>query len=80
MKGRLQVDEGAKKAVSVDGRSLLAVGVVSCEGRFEPGDAIELAGPDGAVFANGIAAASPADIGSRTRGLEAVHRDRLVVF
>jgi glutamate 5-kinase len=80
VKGRLQVDEGARKAVSVEGRSLLAVGVVASEGRFEPGDAIELVGPDGAVFACGIAAASRTEITSRARGLEAVHRDRLVVF
>ncbi len=79
-KGRLLVDDGAKRAVAVDGRSLLAVGVVTCEGRFEPGDAVELVGPDGAVFAQGIAAATPADIASRARGLEAVHRDRLVVL
>ena len=79
-KGRLLVDGGAKRAITVDGRSLLAVGVVACEGRFEPGDAVELVGPDGAVFAHGIAAATPADIASRARGLEAVHRDRLVVL
>ena len=79
-KGRLLVDGGAKRAVAVEGRSLLAVGVVSCEGRFAPGDAVELVGPDGAVFAHGIAAATPADIASRARGLEAVHRDRLVVL
>ena len=79
-KGRLRVDEGARSAVLATGRSLLAVGVVACEGRFEPGDAVELVGPDGAVFARGIAAATPADIASRARGLEAVHRDRLVVY
>ena len=79
-KGRLRVDEGARRAVAVAGRSLLAVGVVACEGRFEPGDAVELVGPDGAVFARGIAAAAPEEIASRARGLEAVHRDRLVVL
>lgn len=79
-KGRLRVDEGARRAVAVAGRSLLAVGVVACEGRFEPGDAVELVGPDGAVFARGIAAATAADIASRVHGLEAVHRDRLVVL
>jgi glutamate 5-kinase len=79
-KGRLLVDAGAKRAIVVDGRSLLAVGVVACEGRFEPGDAVELVGPDGVAFARGITAAAPAEIASRARGLEAVHRDRLVVF
>jgi glutamate 5-kinase len=79
-KGRLLVDSGAKKAVVVDGRSLLAVGVIACDGRFEPGDALELVGPDGTVFARGIAAAASAEIASGARGLEAVHRDRLVVI
>jgi glutamate 5-kinase len=64
----------------VDGRSLLAVGVVSCEGRFEAGDAVELVGPDGVAFAKGIAGADAAEIAARRRGLEAVHRDRLVVY
>jgi glutamate 5-kinase len=79
-KGRLRVDGGARKAIEVDGRSLLAVGVVACEGRFDPGDAVELVGPDGAVFARGIAAAAATEIASRAHGLEAVHRDRLVVI
>jgi glutamate 5-kinase len=79
-RGRLLVDSGAKRAVASDGGSLLAVGVVACEGRFEAGDAVELVGPDGAVFARGIAGAGSAEIASRTRGLEAVHRDRLVTL
>jgi len=79
-KGRLHLDAGAKRAVAVDGRSLLAVGVVRTEGRFEAGDAVELVGPNGAAFASGIAAASPAAIASRVRGLEAMHRDRLVLY
>jgi glutamate 5-kinase len=78
--GKLVVDEGARRAVAVDGRSLLAVGVVSCEGRFDPGDAVELVGPDGDAFAKGIASAALSEIASRPRGLEAVHRDRLVVY
>ncbi len=78
--GTLHVDDGARRAVAVDGRSLLAVGVVSCEGRFEAGDAVELVGPDGVAFAKGIAGADAAEIAARRRGLEAVHRDRLVVY
>jgi glutamate 5-kinase len=78
--GTLHVDEGARRAVAVEGGSLLAVGVVRCEGRFEPGDAVELAGPDGSAFAKGVASASAAEIEARPRGLEAVHRDRLVVY
>ena len=78
--GRLHVDSGARRAVAAQGRSLLAVGVVECEGRFEAGDAVELIGPGGAAFARGIAGASSAEIAARPRGLEAVHRDRLVVY
>ena len=78
--GRLHVDEGARRAVVREGRSLLAVGVESCDGRFEAGDAVELVGPDGAPFAKGIAGAAAAEIAERPRGLEAVHRDRLVVY
>ena len=78
--GRLHVDAGARRAVTAESRSLLAVGVVSCEGRFEAGDAVELVGPDGAAFAKGIAGAAVSEIAGRPRGLEAVHRDRLVVY
>ncbi|HEU4451389.1 MAG TPA: glutamate 5-kinase [Gaiellaceae bacterium] len=78
--GRLHVDEGARRAVAEDGASLLAIGVQRCEGRFEPGDAVELVGPEGTPFAKGIAGVSPGDLAGRPRGVEAVHRDRLVVY
>jgi glutamate 5-kinase len=78
--GRIVVDAGARKALVEDGRSLLAVGVVGCEGTFVPGDAVELAGPDGVVFAKGIASAGASELAGRPRGLEVVHRDRLVVY
>jgi glutamate 5-kinase len=76
----LVVDDGARHAVVEQGRSLLAVGVVRCEGRFEAGDAVELVGPDGVAFARGVAGAGAAEIAERQAGLEAVHRDRLVVY
>ena len=78
--GRLTVDAGARNAVVTGGSSLLAVGIVSCEGAFEAGDGVELAGPDGKVFAKGLAGTSSTEIATRRRGLEAVHRDRLVVY
>jgi glutamate 5-kinase len=78
--GRLVLDEGARDAVVRDGRSVLAVGVASCEGDFVPGDAVELVGPDGALLGKGIASAAAAELAGRTRGLEAVHRDRLVLY
>jgi len=78
--GRLHVDAGAQRALVEKGASLLGVGVVRCEGRFEPGAAVELVGPDGVVFGKGIAGAAADELEGRPRGLEAVHRDRLVLY
>jgi len=78
--GRLHVDEGARRALAESGASLLAAGVASADGGFEAGDVVELVGPDGTVFAKGIASAAAGDLASRPRGVEAVHRDRLVLF
>lgn len=78
--GRLHVDEGARRALVEKGASLLGVGIVRCEGRFDSGAAVELVGPDGVVFGKGIAGAGADDIEGRPRGLEAVHRDRLVLY
>jgi glutamate 5-kinase len=80
VRGRIGVDAGARRALVEDGASLLAVGVTSSEGAFEAGDAVEVTGPDGVVFAKGIASVPAGELRRRTRGVEAVHRDRLVVF
>jgi glutamate 5-kinase len=78
--GRLVVDEGAQSALLVHGRSLLAVGVVRCEGSFAAGDAVELVAPDGNVFAKGLASVGADEIRGRPRGVEVVHRDRLALY
>jgi glutamate 5-kinase len=78
VRGRIAVDAGARRALVEDGASLLGVGVVSCEGAFGAGDAVELVGPDGVAFAKGIASVPAAE--AATRGVETVHRDRLVVL
>jgi glutamate 5-kinase len=80
VQGRVVVDAGARRAVVEDGASLLGVGVVGCERSFEAGDAVELVGPDGAPFAKGIASVPAVELAGRPRGVEAVHRDRLVVL
>jgi glutamate 5-kinase len=88
--GRVHVDDGARRAVAEGEASLLPAGVVSAAGSWIPGDAIEIVGSDGLVFAKGIArlgsdqAASwmgqhTADLGA-TGGGELVHRDDLVVL
>jgi glutamate 5-kinase len=78
--GRLVVDEGAQSALVVHGRSLLAVGVVRCDGSFAAGDAVELAAPDGNVFAKGLTSVGADEIRGRPRGVEVVHRDRLALY
>ncbi len=78
--GRLYVDEGARRALVETGASLLGVGVERCEGRFDPGAAVELVGPDGTVFGKGIAGAGAEELTGRPRGVEAVHRDKLVLY
>ncbi len=88
--GRLVVDEGARRALVERDASLLPAGVVAADGDFVPDDAVEIAGPDGAVFAKGLvrlpAARAGEWVGRSRSGLppglggEVVHRDDLVVL
>jgi glutamate 5-kinase len=78
--GRLVVDDGAREAIVTGGGILLAVGVADCEGAFEEGDAVELVALDGTTIGKGIARASSRELRGRPRGVEAVHRDRLVLY
>ncbi len=57
--GRIVVDDGAAAALRERGTSLLAVGVVSSEGGFQAGDAVEVvSGPAGSLVGKGISAMS----------------------
>jgi glutamate 5-kinase len=88
--GVVQVDDGARRVLLERGVSLLPAGVTGVRGSFDAGDAVDLAGPDGAVFGKGLArigaAALAAVAGRRTAELpegtphEVVHRDDLVVL
>ena len=81
--GTIDVDAGARRALERDGGSLLPVGITGVHGRFQPGDAVDLSGPDGARFAKGLAERSAHDLRALIgqRGAEvAIHRDQLVVF
>ena len=88
--GTVFVDDGARTALVNRNVSLLAAGVRAVVGSFQPMDAVELAGPDGKVFAKGLvrldATALRALAGSKTADLptgtphEVVHRDDLVVL
>ena len=86
-RGIVKVDAGARSAL-VDGKkSLLAVGVLDVSGEFKAGDTVDVSGPDGSVFARGLARYG-ADVLDRVRerttdelsGREVIHRDQLVVL
>lgn len=86
-RGTVVVDEGAKRALARDKRSLLAVGVVGVKGSFKPGDTVDLASGDDEVFARGLIRFSAEELesakGRRTgdlAGREVVHRDHLIVL
>jgi glutamate 5-kinase len=79
--GSLTVDEGARAALTGKGRSLLAAGVVGVTGDFGPEDAVEIAGPDGTVFAKGLVRLHAGRAGEwmGKRSQVVVHRDDLVL-
>src|SRR5690606_33827275 len=58
--GVLTIDAGAARALR-NGRSLLPAGVVTVRGRFERGDAVDVADPEGRVVARGLVAYASAD-------------------
>ncbi len=88
--GTITVDDGARRALVDQGRSLLAAGVVAVQGSFAAEDAVEIVGADGAVFAKGLVRMGAAEVaalaGRRSDDLpdgtppEVVHRDDLVVL
>ncbi len=93
-RGRFRLDEGARRAVCEEGRSLLAAGIVAVEGEFEKGDVTALLDAQGTEFARGLTNYSSRDArrisGKRTDEIaqilgsvpyaEVVHRDNLVVI
>jgi len=52
--GRLVLDPGAVRALLRDGKSLLPIGVVACEGTFERGEVVGCFDPDGREIARGL--------------------------
>jgi len=91
VRGRLLVDAGAARVLRERGSSLLPVGIVGVEGRFEVGDAVEVTA-DGAPVGKGIVDYSAVEL-ERAKGLksaevrellphaadEVIHRDRFVL-
>ena len=52
--GRIRLDPGAVKALTADGKSLLAIGATAVDGEFERGDVVSVLSPDGREIARGL--------------------------
>ncbi|MBS0630426.1 MAG: glutamate 5-kinase [Verrucomicrobia bacterium] len=92
--GIIHVNECAVPVLREQGRSLLAVGVTHAFGTFGVGEIVNIAGPDGAIFARGKTGFASEDIpalagqqGPAVRALhptrkrlEVVHRNDLVLL
>ena len=92
--GRLHLDEGAARAVTVRRASLLPAGVTRVEGEFTAGDPVDLLDESGHTIARGLvnydSAELPGLLGRSTRDLakergpeyerEVVHRDDLIIL
>lgn len=92
-KGRIMVNEGAREAIVEHGKSLLPVGVVGVEGRFQQGDVVRII-CGGEEFARGLTNYSGEELemikGHHTSELESllgykgpeevIHRDNLAVL
>ena len=92
--GRLHLDAGAARAVTVRRTSLLPAGVTQVEGEFTAGDPVDLLDENGHTIARGLvnydSAELPGLLGRSTRDLarergpeyerEVIHRDDIVVL
>jgi len=93
-KGAIIIDKGAEEAVLNKGKSILPVGVVKVNGKFNKGDTLKVFSMDNKLIAKGISNFSSDDI-LKIKGknqkkilsefndamcIEVIHRDCLVVF
>ncbi len=93
-KGTIVVDEGAKRALTVKGKSLLPSGIVEVSGTFRFGDAVDCMDTSAVRFAQGLVNYSSQElqaiIGQHTSRIETIlgqkaydeviHRDNLVLL
>ena len=93
VKGSITVNEGARNMLVERGKSLLAAGIVGCEGSFAVGDLVEVVDEDSRHLARGLANYAAAEVkliqGKRSTEIEkilgykdfdeVIHRDNLVL-
>ena len=92
-RGRLIIDDGAKKAILDKGKSLLPSGITAVEGEFTTGDPVNCVDREGNLLGKGLVNYSSDDIhriiGLKTSQIysalghkdydEVIHRDNLVI-
>jgi len=93
-KGSISIDDGAVRAITEMGKSLLPTGIISIEGNFEVGDSVNCLNSNGKRLAKGLINYSSSDIkkimGEKTSEIEkilgykysdeAIHRDNMVIL
>lgn len=93
-KGHLHLDAGASRVIRESGRSLLPVGVLGVEGRFQRGEVVGCVDPDGREIARGLVNYSAEEarkiMGQTSERIESllgyvdepelIHRDNLVIL
>jgi glutamate 5-kinase len=94
VKGRLHLDAGAVRVLREAGKSLLPVGVLRVEGRFQRGDLVACMSPEGREIARGLVNYGSEEAGRITGRVSAeivqllgyaaepelVHRDNLILL
>ena len=94
VRGTLTLDDGAARVIRRDGKSLLPIGVVACQGDFERGAVVTCLGVDGKEIARGLVNYSAQEtqriLGKPSSEIEAtlgyveepelIHRDNLVLL
>ena len=82
-KGRVYVDKGAREALIKNNKSLLAVGVIGVEGKFEAGNIVAVLDDKNTEFARGRINYSADELkkikGQKTKK-EVIHRDDLAII
>ena len=79
-KGALFVDDGARRALRENGKSLLPPGVARTQGEFAAGDVVRICDLNGTEFARGISDFASTAIQARQVKEAVVHRDNLVLL
>ena len=92
--GQIYIDNGAVKAICVNGKSLLASGICAVAGNFKKGSVVEIINKNGDIIAKGLSNYSVGDM-RKIMGLkseeienilgcmeyeEAIHRDNMVMI